>query len=376
MSKKKIVRNLIFVVAILILLVVLVINLGDIKEIWSVLTNSKIGYIFLAIGAVLLYAFTYQLSLMILTKYRFKEIKFIDLFAISGTEFFFNAITPFSSGGQPFQAYALKRKKMKLADSTSALLINFIAYQVCLNIIAVVFLIIYYNKVYNQIDAFIAFLIVGFTINMLIMVGLILIGTVKPVGKIFLKLFHLITRIKFLRRFESGEAAFAEYINNMQIAFKEISKKPLLWFLILITKIISFGFYYAIPYIALYAIGVHIKAIDLPYTLALTAFTLTIAIWVPTPGGSGGVEYAFKELYSPFLETYGYDSSTSVSMAFAVMMIWRLLTYYFLMFYGFVLYLIFEKRCKTNDKSIDTTDNDETRNNIVQETEINDIIEE
>ena len=375
MSKKKIVRNLILVAAILILLIVLLINMGDIKEIWSVLTNSKIGYIFLAIAAVLLYAFTYQLSLMILTKYRFREIKFIDLFAISGTEFFFNAITPFSSGGQPFQAYALKRKRMKLADSTSALLINFIAYQVCLNIIAIVFLLIYYNRVYAQIDSFIAFLIVGFSINMVIMVGLILIGTVRPIGVLFLKLFHLLTRIKFLRKLESKEADFADYISNMQQAFKEISKKPILWLLILITKIISFGFYYAIPFIALYAIGVHVRLVDLPYTLALTAFTLTIAIWVPTPGGSGGVEYAFKELYSPFLESYGYDSSTSVSMAFAVMMIWILLTYYFLMFYGFVLYLIFEKRCKNDNTSIEYANDDKSLNNNVQENEISDIIE-
>lgn len=349
MSKKKIIRNLIFVLAILLLIILMIVGLGDIKKIFNVISNTQISYIFLAILFVLIYAITYQASLMILTKYRYKDIKLIDLFAISGTEFFFNAITPFSSGGQPFQAYALKRKNMKLADSTSALLINFIAYQVCLNIIAIVFLILYYSRLYQEIDAFIAFLIVGFSINMVIMVGLILIGTVKPIGRFFIFLFDKICKIKFLNRFSSKHDDFVLYIENMQNAFKEIIKSFKIWFLILITKIISFLIYYAIPFIGLYAIGVEIKMADLPYVMALTAFVLTIAIWVPTPGASGGVEYAFKELYSPFIEGYGYSTNDALQMSLALLMIWRLLTYYFLILYGFILYLIFERRDRKNN---------------------------
>lgn len=358
MSKKKIIRNLIFVIAILLLVILMVIGLGDIKQIWNVLVNTKISYIFLAIAFVLLYAITYQASLMLLTKYRYKDIKFIDLYAISGTEFFFNAITPFSSGGQPFQAYALKRKGMKLSDSTSALLINFIAYQVCLNIIALVFMILYYDRVHNQIDSFIAFLIVGFSINSVIMVLLILIGTCKPVGRLFIFLFEKICKIKFLNKLENKKSDFETYIINMQTAFKDISKSFQLWILILITKIISFLLYYSIPFIALYAIGANIKFSDLPYTLALTAFVLTIAIWVPTPGGSGGVEFAFKQLYSPFLEEYGYSQNDALQMSLAVMLIWRMLTYYFLIIYGFILYLIFEKRDRLNINSENNMNDD------------------
>ena len=362
MSKGKIIRNLIFVFAIFLLVILMIIGIGDIKQIFNVLSNTKISYIFLAILFVLLYAITYQASLMILTKYRYKNIKFIDLFAISGTEFFFNAITPFSSGGQPFQAYALKRKNMKLSDSTSALLINFIAYQVCLNILGVIFIILYYSRVYEQINTFIVFLIVGFTINVVIMVGLILLGTVKPVGKLFIFLFDKLTKIKFLKKLANKREDFVIYIDNMQTAFKEIIKSFKIWVLILLTKIISFLLYYSIPFIALYAIGVSINMADLPYTIALTAFVLTIAIWVPTPGASGGVEYAFKQLYSPFIEGYGYTANEALQISLAVMMLWRLLTYYFLILYGFILYLIFEKRDRKNS------------NNLVQEDKNSDII--
>lgn len=358
MNKKKIIRNVILVVAILILLIILLINIGDIKSIWSVIKDANWWFILLAVGLLLIYAISYQASLMILTKHRYKEIKFIDNFTISGSEFFFNAITPFSSGGQPFQAYALKRKKMKLSDSTSLLLINFIAYQVCLNIISIVFLCIYFGRARDEISSYIWFLIVGFIINVLVMIIIISIGTIKPVGRLFIKIFDLICKIKPLRKLSNKRDNFIEYIDNVQIAFKEISKNIKIWICVLLTKIISFGIYYAIPFVALYAIGVSISFSDLPYVMALTAFTLTIAIWVPTPGGSGGVEAAFHLLFSPLILEYGFSDSKNYTLA--MMLIWRMITYYLLIIYGFVLYIIFERKDKSLDEMSSGTLESET----------------
>ena len=259
---------------------------------------------------------------------------------------------------------------MPLADSTSVLLINFITYQVCLNIIGLVFIIIYYGKVKEQVSDYIWLLILGFTINMLIMVGLISIGLFKTVGKLFLKLFDLICKIKPLRRFQSQHDRVENYINNMQRAFKDIAKNYKIMIFVVISKVIAFGIYYSIPFFALRSAGVNVSFNDLPYVMALTAFTLTIATWVPTPGGAGGVEAAFTLLYSPYIVSYGNDIDTARSISVAIMLIWRFLTYYLLIGYGFVLYLIFERRDKrirdisTEQDVIDTSTNIEERENV------------
>lgn len=350
MNKKTIIRNVILVLAILILLVILLINIGDMKSIWNVIKNANGWIILLGVGFLLLYAIFNQISLMVLVKHRYSEISFVDNYSISGSEYFFNAITPFSSGGQPFQAYALKRKGMGLANSTSSLLINFISYQVCLNLITVVFLILYYNNVKEQISSYIWFLIVGFVINLIVMLVLLAIGIIKPIGNIFIKLFDTICKIKPLRRFQNKHDRVVAYVDNMQNAFKEISKSIKIWIVVILSKIIAFGIYYSMPFIALYAIGVKIPFGDLPYIMALTAFTMTIAIWVPTPGGAGGVEAAFALLFSPYLESLGYQDSKSYALA--IMLIWRLLTYYLLIIYGFVLYLLFEKNDKNKEDNL------------------------
>lgn len=348
MNKKKIIRNVIFVLAILILMIVLVVNLGDIKKIWHYISQTNYLIVLLAIGILLLYAVINQLSLISLAKFRYKEIKYVDCYCITGSEYFFNAITPFSSGGQPFEAYAFKRKGMPLSNSTSILLINFIAYQVILNVISVVFMIFFYGRVKEQIHSFVWLLLLGFSINALIMVGLVSIGISKTTRKFFLKLFDLICKIKPLRRFQKKHDNIEKYMENMQLAFKEIVKSPKQMIWVTFTKICSFAIYYSIPFFALWAVNAKMGISDLPYIMALTSFTLTIATWVPTPGGAGGIEVAFTLLYTPLLSSpsYGWTDDEAKSICVAVVVIWRLLTYYLLILYGLILYLLFEKRDK------------------------------
>ncbi len=189
------------------------------------------------------------------------------------------------------------------------------------------------------------------------MVGLISIGLFKTVGKLFLKLFDLICKIKPLRKFQSQHDRVERYIINMQTAFRDIARNYKIMILVVISKIIAFGIYYSIPFFALRSAGVHVSYSEIPYIMALTAFTLTIATWVPTPGGAGGVEVAFALLYSPYIMSYGYDGDTAKSISIAIMLIWRFLTYYLLIGYGFVLYLLFERRDKSNSNKNELEEN-------------------
>jgi len=43
---------------------------------------------------------------------------------------FFNAITPFASGGQPFQIYMLNKSGVKITDSANIIIQNYIVYQI------------------------------------------------------------------------------------------------------------------------------------------------------------------------------------------------------------------------------------------------------
>lgn len=356
-SKKKILKNLILVAGILIILIILVCSLGDIKAIWSTITTqAKARWMFATLGLVLLYCFFNQLSIVFLTRRKYKNIKRTTLFYVAGSEFFFNAITPFSSGGQPFQAYALKQKGVKFSDSTSILLLNFLAYQIVMNLISVAAVVFYYKRLVVDVPNLSWLVFIGFSINLLVMVFLVLLGTTKFMGAGVIKLVDLLAKIKFLKRFLGNKTeAVRVYVSEMQGAFKEMGKSKRVWFFAAMSKAISLMIYYCIPFFSFLAIGINLGLNNFIYVAAMTSFALTIAVWIPTPGSSGGAEMAFTTLFIGLaaLRTAPVnpdgDINVAKNLAVSGMLIWRTFTYYLLMIYGLVMYLLFDRTTRTDN---------------------------
>ena len=79
---------------------------------------------------------------------------------------FFNGITPFSTGGQPFQLYELKKEGINLAKGASIELVHFVTYQLALVILGFIVLIINTKvNVFKGDTSFEKFLIIGFIIT-------------------------------------------------------------------------------------------------------------------------------------------------------------------------------------------------------------------
>ena len=65
--------------------------------------------------------------------------------------------------------------------------------------------------------------------------------------------------------------------------------------------------------------------------------------YIPTPGSSGGIEFAFQSLFA----TIAVMSDSEVVSG---MLLWRFLTYYVLMILSFLVYLLFENKTSKNKK--------------------------
>ncbi|MBQ9449322.1 MAG: flippase-like domain-containing protein [Acholeplasmatales bacterium] len=363
-SKKKIIQNLILVGGIIVILVILIVSLGDIKSIWhTITTQANFLWMLATLGLVLAYCFFNSLSIVFLTRRKYKDISRTTLFYVAGSEFFFNAITPFSSGGQPFQAYALKQKGVKFSDSTSILLLNFLAYQIVMNIISVAAVIWYYGKLSNDVPNLSWLVFIGFTINLLVMIVLVLLGTTKFMGKGILKLIDLFAKIKFLKKFlESRREGFQVYVSEMQSAFKEMGSSKRVWCFAAISKAIALMIFYCIPFFSFLSIGINLGMDNFIYVAAMTSFALTIAIWIPTPGSSGGAEFAFTTLFVGLSVLNGAPLNPEASkdvaknLAMSGMLIWRLFTYYLLMLYGLLMYVLFTRTNKDSQTLEPTTE--------------------
>ena len=96
-----------------------------------------------------------------------------------------------------------------------------------------------------------------------------------------------------------------------KILYLDISAKSILFMFIFSVKLlfsISIMFvkslllscellYYAITFYVLRAFNIAVSYTDLFFVICGTSFAITACVFIPTPGGSGGIEFAFTSIF-------------------------------------------------------------------------------
>ena len=93
---------------------------------------------------------------------------------------FFNGITPFSTGGQPMEIYMLTRHGISANKGTMIILQNFIFYQVALVLFGI--MAVSYNYIFHIFPKVVLLrklVLIGFSVNTLVAVGIFLISLSK-----------------------------------------------------------------------------------------------------------------------------------------------------------------------------------------------------
>lgn len=323
--------------ALTVFVLVLILSLNNIGEILDTLATAHVGYVFAALGMLLLYLALSPLSLCMLTRSRKNKISFGKTYVIGMTEHFFNGITPFSTGGQPFQAYSYARSGVKVSESTSLLIMNFLVMMIASNIFAACALFYFTRFALNAAMTVVA--IVGFSINFAVLLCTVVIATSKTVRRFLMWCVRLLCKIKFIGKFlKPQEEKLAAYFEQVQIVFKDLAKKPITFTGCLVAKLAAFAAQYAITFFIIRALHIDVGWDQMFFVMCGTAFATTMCVFLPTPGASGGVELAFAMVFSSIIGT----STEPGSVAYGGMLMWRLMTYYLAMLISLMFYLGFE----------------------------------
>lgn len=338
-SFKSIINKIILGLAVTILILLLIIFLTtDINAIKTAFSNINIGYLFAGIGLTLLYFILSPITTCILTKVKKCNIGMLDTFLIGNTEHFFNGITPFATGGQPFQVYSYSRLGVKASASTGILMMNFIIHMAVTNLFAILSIAIY-PKLIKAVGNLLPMIIIGFTMNFLTFGFIILLACSKRVANFLVYLLKLLGKIKFLSKFITPAIpAFQKYCEDTQSAFKELWKHKGATLLCFFVRAITMFVYYAITFYILRSFNIGVSYKDLFFVICGTSFAITTCVFIPTPGGSGGIEFAFTSIFV-FIA-----SGITKDLGASGMLLWRILTYYGLMLVSFIDYLVLEKR--------------------------------
>ena len=345
-DSKKVVRMIILGSAITIFIMTMILSFNDFEGIVEVLKTTNVKYLMFAILLLLVYAILYPITLCILTRTKKCKISMLNTYLIGSTEHFFNGITPFATGGQPFQVYAYNRLGVKPADSTGILMMNFIIFMIVTNIYALASL-FYYPQLAQNISNLNAMVIIGFAINFFVLIFLISVATTKRIRIWLEKILIWLCRFKWLKKFvEPNIPKFNDYCYQAQGAFKELWHHKGAFLSCFVIKFITMGVYYAITFFILKALNVDVGPDKLVFIICSTAFAITMCVFIPTPGGSGGIEFAFKSIFQ------AVAVGITAEVAMGGMLLLRLLSYYLMMLLSFFIYLALEKITLKREKDI------------------------
>lgn len=355
-NKKKLISNLIFLILASALVVVIALNIGEVSDIAK--SFSKIGtnyqYLLIALGLTIVYFLLWPSSQCIYAKALKAESTIGESYLIACSEHFYNGITPFAAGGQPFQIYSYTKCGVKTAKATGIILATFVTFMMVTNLFALssLFFIPKFIEGLKVIDAMPMLYvgIVGVSINFLVLLFMFALGTSKKLRHFLVKLMTKLAYWKFWHKpnhkirnrigafMVNKIPAFEEYCRNAQIAFKEVWSHKLATFFALLVKIIDMAIYYTVPFFLLKSLGISVGYHQMIIVLFATSFAINAVVWLPTPGATGGIEFAFAFAVAAAINIKLGGDSTTVSL------LWRMLTFYFIIIISFISTFILEAK--------------------------------
>ncbi|GEK28303.1 lysylphosphatidylglycerol synthase transmembrane domain-containing protein [Furfurilactobacillus siliginis] len=289
------------------------------------LVHINVWWLLVAIGCMVGYLLIEARIVQVFVNDRLSGFTFKDALRIPLIEQLFNGITPFSSGGQPAQLVAMIQTGVDGGRASSVLLMKFVVYQAMIVINFLIALAIGFQFLAAKLHYFALFVVFGFLIHLVVIVGLLMImfwhSFTKRLVNLCLKPARWFVKPE---RYENWRITLDEKIDSFYHESVRIKSQ---WRLMLHVTLLTLGqlaIYYLIPYFIMLSLGYH--HVNVLMVTALHILIVMVISLFPIPGGAGGAEFSFEALFASYV--------TTRSKLVLAMILWRVITYYLGLFAG------------------------------------------
>ena len=306
---------------------ILITSLVGNREVFSKLKSSHPLWIFITFLIALLVILLDSLRISLLSGSVGKKLDLWKSMKASIYGFYISAITPFSSGGQPFQIYYLSKLGLKVEEASMIVSVKFIT-SFTITVIWGMLALLKCKEDISSVPYVGKLMIFGVSLTIAFYVFFLLLAVGGRFGKWFLKSPLIVVPIAFFLKkdreevFDVVESRVEEYRKVLASLWR---KSKWHFFANSILSFFMITSIFSSPYFSMKAVGADI---DFFRSLSLTAAMSMIFYFVPTPGASGGVEGVFYLVYS-YLVT--------PTLAASGLIIWRFFTYHMSIILGAAL---------------------------------------
>lgn len=305
---KKFIKNFIIFLLLIALTFYIALKDQDFSKLYDSIKNMNIKFAVIAIFSMLIYLFCESINIGRMLKSLGEKSKFIKNFKYALIGFFFSAITPAASGGQPMQIYFMYKDKINVANSTLALLVNLLCMQITTISLAIISLI--FNLSYMSTGIILLF-IVGILLNLsALSLLLIAIFSTNLLDKLVNFIIKIMKSLK-LKKFDILKEKLENEVKNYKENAIYIRNHKKVLFRNLFTSYFQFFMYYSISYWVYRGLG--FNTLNILEITSLQAIVFATVSGIPSPGAVGVNEGAFISVFKNVFTEHTLKSAMLLS---------------------------------------------------------------
>ena len=291
-DKGKFIKNLLIFVLLIILTFYFLLKDQNILEIFSIISSIKIQYILVGILCMAIYIILEAVNIGRTLKALNEKSNFLSNIKYALIGFFFSAITPAASGGQPMQIYYMYKDNISISNSTLALLLNLLSMQISTIGIALVSLIFNYGYLNNFLIACFA---LGVFLNSTALILLLIAIFSKRMSAGLINIAIKVLRFLRIKNIEQKKEKFEYELKQYQENAVFVRNNVRLILKTLVTTLIQFLIYYSITYWVYLSFG--FTEHNILQLISMQSVLYATVSGIPSPGAVGVSEGAFMQIF-------------------------------------------------------------------------------
>ena len=335
-KKKKVINAIFFLVNIVVVACILIFQLFNSKvqgfdEIIKA-GNFRVEYLFLILLCFALIMFLDTQRATTLLGQSSKRKRPFLCYKMNAIGKYYDAVTPMSTGGQPFQVYYLSTHGVEPGTAISIPIARYVVFQIAWLAISL-FATIYSTTQFGETNLVSVASYVGFALNFVMIVGVWFLS-VGRIGKILVaKCLKLLCKIRIIKSYEKVYDKVMDAVNGFQSTMKVYTKHIWKFLGLIVSQLVHLVVQFAIPYLIYLMLGGN-PSLDVFVIIWVYAVLCDLASgFTPLPGGTGMAELAFTMVLTPI-----FPEGT----VFWGLLLWRFMNYYIYLIQGIIV-IIYDK---------------------------------
>ena len=289
---RKIITNLIIFILLIILTFYLILKDQDFSQMSSILKTVKKEFILLGILAMCIYVSCEAINIRRILKELGEKVSFFSAIKYTLSGFFFSAITPAASGGQPMEIYYMHKDNISVAHSTLTLLMQLCSFQIISISFGIISAIIHFDVLKNGL---IYLFILGIALNSSALALLVIAIFSKKLSEGLIKFAVKVLKFFRIRNIEEKQEKLEKELASYQTSAIYIKEHKLLMVKTLLTTAIQLLAYYSVTYWVYLAFG--LNTYNIWQILTLQAVLYATVSGIPSPGAGGVSEGGFLGIF-------------------------------------------------------------------------------